>query len=400
MEVYEGEPFSIGREDRAFLQERLRGQIKPSGSDWKVVRVVGHLALPSGEILRIRSPKASAASVIAWAAYVNPSLREIRPFGTIPKGADEGDVAALLSLVFCIELSRAAQRHGLVRRYARVHLSTSTIRGRIDFAQLSREGGNLSRLPCVTWERLPHTKLNMFFAAAVQRVGRDPVMRDAAAAQGLLGPLQGLLAGVPAVVDPDLLAGRSPLPRNEWGFEAACALARLVIRQTALTEGDRYEGLAFLVNLERLFELAVAEAFRDAGVPSNSKWRLPYSRAGPRPGATEARYMEVDLFCPSLPSGRLVVDAKYKKSVSSSNLQQMISYCFMTGAERAVLVFPSGHFKDRGSYHFKSGGLRNVDGQLGALTIDIAELDTGAKTMAEWREAGRRLVEEIVGPAA
>jgi restriction endonuclease Mrr len=104
------------------------------------------------------------------------------------------------------------------------------------------------------------------------------------------------------------------------------------------------------------------------------------------------RALEMDVFLPSLPEGPVVVDAKYKTHVSSSNLHQMVAYCHMTGARRAVLVFPSGHVSSRDSYFFDSPGSTRC------VTVDVVELDTTATTIAGWRRAGVALLAAATGP--
>src|SRR5687768_9622484 len=96
---------------------------------WMVHRLVGHVHLPSGTTLRIRSRKSTAASVLAWSAYVDPSLRLLTHVGSIPEGAGEGDLGGLLAHLFTRELLRVLGAHGLIRHYARLHVSSATIRG-------------------------------------------------------------------------------------------------------------------------------------------------------------------------------------------------------------------------------------------------------------------------------
>ena len=61
----------------------------------------------------------------------------------------------------------------------RVATRASTLRGSVDFAALARAGGDLSRTPCIAWERLPKTPLNQLFAQALHVIRRDPLMRRA-----------------------------------------------------------------------------------------------------------------------------------------------------------------------------------------------------------------------------
>jgi 5-methylcytosine-specific restriction endonuclease McrBC regulatory subunit McrC len=156
------------------LRRRLEGLFERRQEGWAITLVVGHLQLPSGELLRIRSPKASAASVLAWPAYVDPTLGPLQELRALPASADEGDIGALLARLFVDELTRVAHGHGLTRRYQRQAVRSASIRGRIDFARLSHAGGDLSRTPCIAWERRQQTPLNQTLAAAVDRVPARP----------------------------------------------------------------------------------------------------------------------------------------------------------------------------------------------------------------------------------
>ena len=392
MEVFEGQTFSLDDDDRRYIAEKVGGCLERREIGWAINRLVGHLYLPSGDTLRIRSAKATNASILSWLAYADPTLRSLRVIGRLPAATDVGDLAAVIARLFLRELLNAAARHGLMRRYARAQVRTSVVRGRIDFSRLARTGGDLSRIPCTVWERLPETPLNRFLAAAVSCVSHDKVMRDACTSE--LPQAFSLIGGVRPGVSPSLLSGRTPLPRNEQGFEAVCALARLILRNTALSEGSTHAGIAFLLNLETLFERTISRAFQEAGVHTLPQAPVRYSRLTSvnNPGAIGTGAMYMDVYCPDVAGGSVVVDAKYKTAVSSGILQQMVTYCFLTGARRGVLVFPAGHLQDRRSYRFAGGGHRDGD----FVRIDLAELATDASDVPGWREAAKCLVASVL----
>lgn len=391
IEVYENRPFKIPDRDRRFLSRILKLERRDSG--WVVSHQVGHVALPSGETLRIRSPKATNASILTWAAYVDPTLSALRFLGTAEELSAPGDLAGLIARLFIRETLAAVARAGIVRQYHRVSTTTLSIRGKIDFARLARQGGELSRVPCIVWERLPETPLNRFLAEALRRVRQDVLM--AAAVGRDLRQVQSFFANVRPVAEPDLVSGKTTLDRNEQPFTTACALARLILRHSALTEGFEHLGSSFLVNLDTLFERAVATAFRDAGVKAQTGVSLHYERRAARsPTDPRGGSFQMDLLVEEPPEVPLVVDAKYKSRISSDNLHQMISYCFLCGARRAVLVFPKGHIGNRRSFYFRNGFRKYQAPE--AIRVDIAELDTTAESVAEWRNHGKRLVESIL----
>ena len=388
MRVLENQQFPLpGAADQEYLRSLLGGLFESHHRGWVIKRVVGHFLLPSGEVLQVASPKATAASVVAWAAYCDPSLSALRLMGPVPELTDSGDISALLARLFTAEVLRAASSAGLARIYERRRVATATVRGAIDFNRLARRGGNLSKLPCTVWERTLETPLNRFLRAATACIERNRHMRSACIGQ--LSQLLAFLGGVRAHVTPALLAGSEPLPRHQRAFEPACALARLILRSYHLAEGTESAGLGFFVNLEALFETSVALAFREAGISAAPKAPVPYVLHY-ADGSTRSRSMAMDVFLPDLPHGPVVVDAKYKTKVSSANLQQMVTYCMVTGARRAVLVFPGGQIEPDHSFVFE-GALRQWN-----TRVELAELDTSATDVDGWRTNARRMVDGIV----
>lgn len=374
MEVYENSAFTIPAVDVEYLLRTVGGHLERRHNGWAVTRLVGHLALPSGEILRIRSNKATAASLLAWMAFVDPALAGLRWFQRVPNAATDGDVAALTARLFFTELFDATARHGLARRYRREPTLSPVVRGGIDFTALSRMGGNLSRLPCRVWERLPDTPLNRLVVAAVEVVGRDPVLRPSF--QQDLGRARSAFAGIAPMVSPDALSGRVAPDRVESAFATAYALARIIVRGSHLGDGGALGAPGFLVNLEALFEKTVVRALASSGVATTAKARVPYWRVNEH-GACASAAMEADVVMHDPALGNVVIDAKYKASISSSNLQQIVAYCSLLQARVGVLVVPVGTVVDRRSYLFRPG-------ELGALRIHVVELQTAARSGREW----------------
>jgi len=392
VDVYENQAFELDPADAAELRRRLGGFLERRADGWAVTRLVGHVVLPSGALLRIRSPKAPVASVLAWMAFVDPTLSSLRVGRRgVPVHAT-GDIGALTARLFVDEVLHAAAQHGLRRTYRVQRQRTATVRGAIHFPSLARSGGELSSLPCDVWERRPQTPLNALLAAAVERIRRDPVMR--AACRGELAQVESLLAGVTPRVDPGLLSGRTALARTDAGFEGACALARLLLRTTGLSDGDALAGRAFLVNLEALFERTVVQALRESGLTVHAKHPARYQRTDAT-GTTHTATFELDALLPAVPGlGPLVVDAKYKSAISAANLQQMVTYRYLTGARHAVLVTPCG---SSAAYRF------DTPWPTGPVEVRTLPLDVTGGTVAEWRQAGRdltgRLVEDAGWPA-
>lgn len=384
--VEEGAPFEIDGEDRAHLARLLRGSLQWREEGVAIWGVVGHVRLPSGTTLAIRSKKAPAACLLSWASYVDPSLSDLKNVRQLDDVGDNGDVGEALALLFVRELMAVAGAHGIRRRYRRVPTRSATIRGSIDFAALSRAGGDLSRTPCIVWERLPKTPLNQLFAAALQLIRRDQLMRRAVG--GLLGDLEAVFAEVPPAVEPDLFAGRRPLDRDELPFSSACALARLLLRDAGVSTGADERGLGFIVRLDSLFEKAVVKALRDAGLDAQPKLPVSYTRlANPNEPSTRGQLI-LDCFLRRPGLEGVVIDAKYKSDVSPSNIDQMLTYCHLTDVTRAVLVFPAGQLRDRRPFELQSPTGRTV-------RVHLVEFETSGRSLTNWRENGIAFAENL-----
>ena len=380
--VYENEPFEVSREEESCLRRILKENLEGDGGRVRVVRVAGHLRLPGGTTLVVRSRKAGSASLLSWIAHADPHLRRVTELGVVPELAGEAELGGFIARVFCRETWRAIQSSGLLKNYHREHIESAVIRGRIDFAQLGRSGGDLSRTPCVVFSRLPRTLLNRMLSAAVGYIRRDPVLRTAVGAS--LGPLAAIFAEVAPEVDKHLLEGKSELSRVEQPFEASLALARLILNGAGLGRGDEDPSPRFLVNLANLFEDTISQALCESYPSATSQYKVRVLRQAATGSPSHSHYLYLDVFLPDYGGAKLIIDAKYKRKVSSSNLHQMVSYCWLTGARRAVLVCPSGQVPDRRTYVMEAGH------EAPPIRIDVVEFDLGATSIAGWEEAAQR----------
>jgi len=184
-------------------------------------------------------------------------------------------------------------------------------------------------------------------------------------------------------------AGRSELDRNERGFSAAVVVARFILRSVGLAEGRETDGLSYLVGMDLLFERAVVRALAENGVLTQPKHAIPHERLRlDGTFATGSSVMELDAYCPASAPGGLVVDAKYKDSISSANLQQMLAYCALTGATEGVLAVPAGLVQDKRAYRFRP--------RVGLpVIIHLVEFDVHGATVAEWRASAKVFAERV-----
>lgn len=385
--VTEGEAFDVSEADHLFLSDLLGGFVEHRRDGQTTIhRMVGQLRLPSGTAISIRSPKAPATSVLAWLAYVDASLAPLLLLDDVELAAFDGDVVVLSVLLLLTELRRALQRHGIPRAYAHAQTWSSAVRGRIEFERLLRRGGDLSRLPCAVWERTPCGPTVRTIAAALAMITADEALRRISPAD--LRACVSAFADVEPVADADLLSGKSGPARSELGFARALGFACLLLRSNWLASGSTARGPGYLVNLDALFESAVVRALGLVDRETRAKRPVAYERVGSAK-TSMLQGMEMDAHCPSLGARGIVVDAKFRRAVSSQSLQQVLTYCFVTGSEEAVLVFPRGFVTDKRPFVFRSPFARR------SIRVHIAELDTTGRSLAAWRAAGAEMAEAI-----
>ncbi len=396
VEVWEGEAFEmLDSRDLDWLGTRLRGSLRRRHDGWMVVQRVGWMRLPSGSDFRIRSRKANPRAILAWLAYVDPSLRDLEIFARGPVNAADGELDAFIAAAFATTLLDTVARHGLGRGYERTAVEGSTVRGRIDFARLSRQGGNLARLPCTTWLRLPSTPVNAFLAAALQRVRRVPALCDAVRTE--LPRLAVVLDSVRPSVAQHILDGSRPLPRNELAFAPAVALARLILTRTGLGDGSDRVGASFLIDSAKLFERTVAAGFREAGYDSSSQHVIQYTaHEAATAGAPSPRQFFADVLVREADGSKTVIDAKYKRRVSNENLHQVIAYAALTGAGSAALVVPADSQDVGRIFCVDLPGRSDAHGGS-RLAVRVVGLRTDGTSTRDWRAAAREMAREAVG---
>jgi hypothetical protein len=389
VQVYENEGFDLTDPDLGYLKARLRGHVERRADGWAITRNVGHVALPSGRHLQIRSRKATDAAVLAWIAYTDPALASLRLLGDVPDATGAGDVGALAARLFVREMLEVLGQRGLLKRYQQLRVRTATVRGAIDFARLSRTGGELSRMPCVVWERRRQTRLNRLLAAVIECIWRDRLLRDACRCE--LPTLRGLYADVRAESDPALRDGRVELQRDETPFEVALALGRLVLHGVELGEGDESSGPSYLVNVERLFERAVVRAFQRAGLAGIPQASIAYHlRVGTGPDT--AASMAIDYLLTDPRHLLAVVDAKFKRTVTSDNLQQVVTYCYCTGSRRGFLILPSGPdgLTTRRYVFGRRGGRED------SIALETIGFAVDSTSVAGWEARGGQMAAEVM----
>jgi hypothetical protein len=388
--LVENETFTgLPEADLRYLRQRLGGRLQVRRDGWAVTRIVGHLVTPGGRVLRIVSGKSTAQNLLAWLAFVDPALRSVKVDPVDVKLTAAGDLVGLLVRLFLRELLEVIQRHGLHKNYRRETVRGATIRGPIDFPRLIADGHDLSRLCCAVWLRAPDTMLNRVLAAAIQRIGGDPVLRIHGGEW--LAAARGIFSMVPTCGIETSLVHDVVLARTEAVYRAAYECARMLLRVGGLGDGAVHRGFAFLVDLERLFETAVQRAFEaDPDLACERQAPVHYSRKFP--GKRGRVTMRIDALCRSTVRP-LVVDAKFKYGVGAANIQQVVTYCYLTGARHGALVLP---------------GVASEDGEIQVspdpstgnpvLQIRVVHFETTMTDVAGWRQAAADLVRRATAP--
>lgn len=389
--IVENEPFTgLTEDDSRFLQRRLGGRLQLRPKGWVISRYVGHIVTPGGTALRLVSSKASVADLLAWLAYVDPSLRLLQADAVQAGLSGAGDLATLLARLFLRELLVTIERYGLTMKYRRTTTRGAAVRGPIDFQRLIADGHDLTRIQCAIWTRAPDTALNRTLSAAIRRISVDPVLRMAAGEQ--LTIAQRHFHQVPTTgVEASLQRGY-PLARTEEPYRTAYEFARLVLRTGGLGDGATHRGFAFLVDLERLFESAVQRAFGDAPsiVSCDRQARVYYTRRTAHNAERVAMF--IDVLCRTT-DHVVVVDAKFKHDINSANIQQMLAYCYMIGARCGALVLP-GKARDDSEVEIAplSAALNPP------LHIRIVHFDVSQSTLSGWHRAATDLVRRTLNP--
>jgi hypothetical protein len=141
--------------------------------------------------------------------------------------------------------------------------------------------------------------------------------------------------------------------------------------------------------MDVLFERAVVRALSENGFLTQAKHGVRHERLRADGSFTAgSSVMELDAYCPAGAAGGLVVDAKYKDSISSANLQQMLAYCALTGATQGVLALPAGVRQDNRAFRF-----RPVAGP--PVTIHLVEFDVQGASVAAWRASATAFAERV-----
>ena len=377
------------RVDELHLIHVLGRSAEHDGSRIRVKDMVGHVGLPSGEVCHLRSHKATAASVIAWIAFQDSSLSGARFGDDAQVASDDDDVGALLARAFAAEVGRLVATRGLLRRYARVAVSSGAIRGRILFDRFAAKAWDITSVPCEAFERVTNTALNRFLAAVTGMIGMNPVLRTGCGEHWHF--LNDAVAGIEPRIDERILSGDFTFDRLDEPYRRACALGRLLLRFRGQGDTGGQRSFSFLIPVNSLFENTVVKAFRKAGYAVEPKFNMSCGKVhrlrdaslvGPAP---DARF-QGDV-CVNVGGRRVVVDAKFKMELSPDCYYQVVTYCLLRGATEAVLVLP-----DCGEPQSTVTFISACAGEPRRILVHALHLATDGRTIADWANASVDMV--------
>lgn len=273
--------------------------------------------------------------------------------------AAEEDLVSAVAFAFLHHADRALAT-GMLHGYITQDESLTTLRGRLREAdQLRRRFGLPVPVEVRVDDFTPDILENRLLKAAARRVLRRrdlPVI----ARRGL----RRLLHRLSSVGD---LPPFPPAPsvrftRLNRRYQQAIRLAELLLASRSLDlKVGGYQGIAFLFDMNRVFEDFVTAAMRASG-RVQAQWRGSLDEASHVP-------IRPDLTWWAGQACQAVADVKYKPvsgGISNADIYQMLAYCTALGVTRGYLIYAAGNEEPR------SHTIRNAGVEVIIKTLDLA----------------------------
>jgi len=278
---------------------------------------------------------------LPWSA-----LRWLASGPSMTPGIDSGPAwgAPLANLMAdrLAELLRERTTAGLHLDYVEQHTEDATVRGRIDLPQQLRDGVRAgTRFHLVNFEFTTDVLLNRIPKAAARRLLAVPGLTHEVRQRltTALTPFDGVSDLEPVTIDFANLR-----------FDARTEAYRPLIRfaQLVLGQSPRPGEESFLINLEHLFQIHVAEVLTDM-MPTG--WivepQAPILLAPDSP-RLESLTLRPDLVVRDSHAPRSVWDAKWKTLTASGphpdDVHQLLGYAAAIGVKTAGLIYPGRKF--------------------------------------------------------
>lgn len=228
---------------------------------------------------------------------------------------------------------------GLHRSYVEQTNDGPFLQGRLDVALQLREEPRRDRLHSRREDLSPDVPCNQVVRATLDLLERSPFLSGEtrpAVQQGA-----GALAAITSTPLSQELFARVLGDASAMAYRPLLELCRLVFEGLQPAAGPGTPGLAFLLDLERLFERHVSRGVQ--GSFADSPFRVEeqlHLRV-----ADSAVSLRPDLLIRAGEQTHLVVDAKWKRprpeTAYSRDLYQVLAYGSVLGARRLALVYPA-----------------------------------------------------------
>ena len=299
---------------------------------------IGQIPLTS-ELRLVLQPKVSLGNVFRMLDY---AYRLDKSGLAFPKGlVDSGSLTDFFERLASVLAKRVLDRgrKGFYRAYRHEEERLSYLRGRLDVHAHLRNPWE-PRLPCHYDEHSADVTDNQLLSWTLSRVARSGICQRQAQAtvRRAYRSLQGFATLTPFT--PQECVGRL-YHRLNVDYQPMHVLCRFFLEHTGPTHrpGDK-EMIPFLIDMNRLFELFVAEwlkAHLSSDFHLRDQQRVTFS-------GSDTLHFQIDLVLFESGSGQpvAVIDTKYKSvtSPSADDVAQVVAYAESTGCHDAVLVYP------------------------------------------------------------
>ena len=237
------------------------------------------------------------------------------------------------------ECSTAVER-GLYRAYVHDSDHLPYVRGRLDVQALTQADWRVE-LPCHYHEHTADIEDNQILAWTLSVIARSGLCTERVqpTIRRMYHDLHGVIT--PRPFRPQDCVGRSYHRLND-DYRSLHALCRFFLEHSGPQHklGD-HAMLPFLVNMNNLYELFVAEWLR-LRLPTH--WRLADQHRVTYGRDTELTFkMDLVIFDARTNQAQYVLDTKYKAPTFPSNedISQVVTYAEALGCHEAVLVYPT-----------------------------------------------------------
>jgi 5-methylcytosine-specific restriction enzyme subunit McrC len=370
-------PLNLG----IMLYESYRNQIDvgfpahPTGNQWRLTSQgwVGYIPL-SAELQFVLEPKVSLSNLFQMLDYAYKL--NIRFLGDLFKCESLQDFYDRLASILSQKISDRA-RKGLHRSYIGYQEYLPYLRERVNLINMIRSPWKVD-LDCEFHEHTADIEDNQILAWTLYTIGRGGLCTNKTESliRNTFHKLDSKVSLQP--FQPSACINRLYHRLND-DYQPLHALCRFFLEQSGPSHqiGDRTM-IPFLIDMDRLFELFVAEWVK-SHLPEG--WSLKIQERIYI--STEDRlYFQVDLALIDNRTGAVgfVLDTKYKTPVTPSpeDIAQVIAYADTMGCTEAVLIYP---LKLKHPIDKKPGSVR-----IRSLTFDLS---------GDLEEAGQNLIQNI-----